>query len=170
MPTQKPTWRLWHWSACPLIYRQWICLKQVHLFCFLFSHLHSLGWPVPENTNISMHWQRVAFALTFPLNVILHPVCSNVIPVPEPCLDSFVFLRVKERQENILVEPETDDQRYFSSTWNYCSQTPQGGSVTFFHSALRFFSAWVLKQLILSLLCSLLPGSMLWIWKRALSI
>lgn len=32
--------------------------------------------------------------------------------VPEPCLDSFVFLRVKERQENILVEPETDDQRY----------------------------------------------------------
>ncbi|KAK7934190.1 hypothetical protein WMY93_005086 [Mugilogobius chulae] len=30
--------------------------------------------------------------------------------VPEPCLDSFVFLRVKERQENILVEPETDDQ------------------------------------------------------------
>lgn len=31
--------------------------------------------------------------------------------VPEPCLDSFVFLRVKERQENILVEPETDDQR-----------------------------------------------------------
>lgn len=32
--------------------------------------------------------------------------------VPEPCLDSFVFLRVKERQENILVEPETDEQRY----------------------------------------------------------
>ncbi|KAI3372413.1 hypothetical protein L3Q82_022902 [Scortum barcoo] len=32
--------------------------------------------------------------------------------VPEPCLDSFIFLRVKERQENILVEPETDDQRY----------------------------------------------------------
>ncbi|XP_061674265.1 DNA replication complex GINS protein SLD5 [Syngnathoides biaculeatus] len=30
--------------------------------------------------------------------------------VPAPCLDSFVFLRVKERQENILVEPETDDQ------------------------------------------------------------
>lgn len=33
--------------------------------------------------------------------------------VPEPCLDSFVFLRVKERQENILVEPETDDQREY---------------------------------------------------------
>uniref|UniRef100_A0A3Q0SIM3 DNA replication complex GINS protein SLD5 n=1 Tax=Amphilophus citrinellus TaxID=61819 RepID=A0A3Q0SIM3_AMPCI len=33
--------------------------------------------------------------------------------VPEPSLDSFVFLRVKERQENILVEPETDDQREF---------------------------------------------------------
>jgi len=35
-----------------------------------------------------------------------------VCEVPEPCLDSFVFLRVKERQENILVEPETDEQRY----------------------------------------------------------
>ncbi|XP_077418168.1 DNA replication complex GINS protein SLD5 [Vanacampus margaritifer] len=33
--------------------------------------------------------------------------------VPMPCLDSFVFLRVKERQENILVEPETDDQREY---------------------------------------------------------
>ncbi|XP_058491186.1 DNA replication complex GINS protein SLD5 [Solea solea] len=33
--------------------------------------------------------------------------------VPEPCLDSFVFLRVKERQENILVEPESDDQREY---------------------------------------------------------
>ncbi|XP_008417288.1 DNA replication complex GINS protein SLD5 [Poecilia reticulata] len=33
--------------------------------------------------------------------------------VPEPCLDSFVFLRVKKRQENILIEPETDEQRDF---------------------------------------------------------
>ncbi|KTG45821.1 hypothetical protein cypCar_00030159 [Cyprinus carpio] len=33
--------------------------------------------------------------------------------VPEPCLDSFVFLRVKESQENILVEPETDEQREY---------------------------------------------------------
>uniref|UniRef100_A0A8C8ST06 Uncharacterized protein n=1 Tax=Pelusios castaneus TaxID=367368 RepID=A0A8C8ST06_9SAUR len=31
--------------------------------------------------------------------------------VPKPNLDSFVFLRVQERQENILVEPETDEQR-----------------------------------------------------------
>ncbi|CAN9513403.1 unnamed protein product [Ophioblennius macclurei] len=33
--------------------------------------------------------------------------------VPQPCLDSFVFLRVKEKQENILIEPETDDQREY---------------------------------------------------------
>ncbi|KAG9270455.1 DNA replication complex GINS protein SLD5 [Astyanax mexicanus] len=33
--------------------------------------------------------------------------------VPEPCLDSFVFLRVRERQENIMVEPETDEQREY---------------------------------------------------------
>uniref|UniRef100_A0ABK0L881 GINS complex subunit 4 n=1 Tax=Rattus norvegicus TaxID=10116 RepID=A0ABK0L881_RAT len=31
--------------------------------------------------------------------------------VPKPDLDSYVFLRVKERQENILVEPEADEQR-----------------------------------------------------------
>ncbi|TRY80207.1 hypothetical protein DNTS_022594 [Danionella cerebrum] len=33
--------------------------------------------------------------------------------VAEPCLDSFVFLRVKEKQDNILVEPETDEQREY---------------------------------------------------------
>ncbi|KAL4623089.1 DNA replication complex GINS protein SLD5 [Arapaima gigas] len=33
--------------------------------------------------------------------------------VPEPPLDSFVFLRVRERQENILIEPETDEQREY---------------------------------------------------------
>lgn len=32
--------------------------------------------------------------------------------MPKPNLDSFVFLRVLERQENILVEPETDEQRW----------------------------------------------------------
>ncbi|RXM92480.1 DNA replication complex GINS protein SLD5 [Acipenser ruthenus] len=31
--------------------------------------------------------------------------------VQKPNLDSFVFLRVKQRQDNILVEPETDEQR-----------------------------------------------------------
>ncbi|XP_052607803.1 DNA replication complex GINS protein SLD5 isoform X3 [Peromyscus californicus insignis] len=31
--------------------------------------------------------------------------------VRKPDLDSYVFLRVKERQENILVEPEADEQR-----------------------------------------------------------
>nr|XP_002757034.2 DNA replication complex GINS protein SLD5 isoform X1 [Callithrix jacchus] len=30
--------------------------------------------------------------------------------VPKPDLDSYVFLRVRERQENILVEPDTDEQ------------------------------------------------------------
>ncbi|XP_067879483.1 DNA replication complex GINS protein SLD5 isoform X2 [Heterodontus francisci] len=34
--------------------------------------------------------------------------------VPKPNLDSFVFLRVKEKQENILVEPETEDQREYT--------------------------------------------------------
>nr|XP_009937011.1 PREDICTED: DNA replication complex GINS protein SLD5 [Opisthocomus hoazin] len=34
--------------------------------------------------------------------------------VPKPNLDSFVFLRVLERQENILVEPEMDEQREYT--------------------------------------------------------
>ncbi|XP_074837653.1 DNA replication complex GINS protein SLD5 [Carettochelys insculpta] len=33
--------------------------------------------------------------------------------VPKPNLDSFVFLKVQERQENVLVEPETDEQREY---------------------------------------------------------
>ncbi|XP_056146718.1 DNA replication complex GINS protein SLD5 isoform X2 [Lampris incognitus] len=33
--------------------------------------------------------------------------------VPEPYLDSFVFLRVKERQDNVLVEPESDEQKEY---------------------------------------------------------
>lgn len=61
-----------------------------------------------QNPAISMHWQMMAC----PLTSSLITVYCNVNSVPEPCLDSFVFLRVKERQENILVEPETDDQRY----------------------------------------------------------
>ncbi|XP_072912966.1 DNA replication complex GINS protein SLD5 [Hemitrygon akajei] len=34
--------------------------------------------------------------------------------VPKPNMDSFVFLRVKEKQENVLVEPETEDQREYT--------------------------------------------------------
>ncbi|MGH0177250.1 UNVERIFIED_CONTAM: hypothetical protein FKN15_074849 [Acipenser sinensis] len=34
--------------------------------------------------------------------------------VQKPNLDSFVFLRVKQRQDNILVEPETDEQREYA--------------------------------------------------------
>lgn len=96
-----------------------------------------------RKTAISMLWPMVAFALTFSLTVALNPMCCNEIAVPEPCLDSFVFLRVKERQENILVEPETDDQRYISSKFhlNCYSQVPLGGSVAFSHSVMLYFSA-----------------------------
>ncbi|XP_067857737.1 DNA replication complex GINS protein SLD5 isoform X1 [Heptranchias perlo] len=38
-------------------------------------------------------------------------VLDLIKAVPKPNVDSFVFLRVKEKQENILVEPETEDQR-----------------------------------------------------------
>ncbi|XP_053573962.1 DNA replication complex GINS protein SLD5 [Bombina bombina] len=42
--------------------------------------------------------------------------------VPKPNLDSFVFLRVKERQENILVEPETDEQSEYAIDMEVGSQ------------------------------------------------
>ncbi|XP_055518171.1 DNA replication complex GINS protein SLD5 [Leucoraja erinacea] len=40
--------------------------------------------------------------------------CSRTLDVAKPNLDSFVFLRVKEKQENVLVEPETGDQREYT--------------------------------------------------------
>lgn len=58
-----------------------------------------------------------------PFIICLMSLCVTATPVPEPCLDSFVFLRVKERQENILIEPETDEQRclfYFFKILSPC--------------------------------------------------
>ncbi|XP_075412741.1 DNA replication complex GINS protein SLD5 isoform X2 [Tenrec ecaudatus] len=54
---------------------------------------------------------------TYLKNVALRHMPPNVQKVdllrsvPKPDLDSYVFLRVNQRQENILVEPETDEQR-----------------------------------------------------------
>ncbi|KAM8974183.1 DNA replication complex GINS protein SLD5 [Pelodytes ibericus] len=42
--------------------------------------------------------------------------------VPKPNLDSFVFLRVKERQESILVEPESDEQSEYAIDMEIGSQ------------------------------------------------
>uniref|UniRef100_A0A8C5QY17 DNA replication complex GINS protein SLD5 n=1 Tax=Leptobrachium leishanense TaxID=445787 RepID=A0A8C5QY17_9ANUR len=42
--------------------------------------------------------------------------------VPKPNLDSFVFLKVKERQENILVEPESDEQSEYAVDMEVGSQ------------------------------------------------
>ncbi|XP_064441584.1 DNA replication complex GINS protein SLD5 isoform X2 [Mirounga angustirostris] len=61
--------------------------------------------------------QYMANTETYLKNVALKHMPPNLQTVdllrsvPKPDLDSYVFLRVKERQENILVEPETDEQR-----------------------------------------------------------
>ncbi|XP_019654539.1 DNA replication complex GINS protein SLD5 isoform X2 [Ailuropoda melanoleuca] len=61
--------------------------------------------------------QYMANTETYLRNVALKHMPPNLQTVdllrsvPKPDLDSYVFLRVKERQENILVEPETDEQR-----------------------------------------------------------
>ncbi|KAI5622144.1 DNA replication complex GINS protein SLD5 isoform X1 [Silurus asotus] len=57
--------------------------------------------------------------------------------VPEPCLDSFVFLRVKERQENILVEPETDDQRMLVAIKHGEAQKPSSYTSCFIQELLQ---------------------------------
>lgn len=62
-------------------------------------------------------WKSSIYNLVYVGNIALLQLRSLTVSVacsgavPEPFLDSFVFLRVKETQENILVEPETDDQR-----------------------------------------------------------
>lgn len=93
----------------------------------------------------------VTFAVTFLLTIALDsPLCILML-VPEPCLDSFVFLRVKERQENILVEPETEDQRFANISLDVLLfRHPVGDSVAFLHS-LTFFC--IDTKLIKSPLC-----------------
>ncbi|XP_060132401.1 DNA replication complex GINS protein SLD5 isoform X2 [Zootoca vivipara] len=59
--------------------------------------------------NIEAHLRNVALK-HMPPNLQKMDLLKSV---PKPNLDSFVFLRVKERQENILVEPETDEQREY---------------------------------------------------------
>lgn len=119
---------------------------------------------------MSMHWQMVAFALTFSLTVTLNPMYTDVIPVPEPCLDSFVFLRVKERQENILVDPETDDQRYISFELLSVFPKPTRWQCHLFtFSTVTFLCIDSEITNVISAL-SLPSESMLWILKRALSI
>ncbi|XP_033014869.1 DNA replication complex GINS protein SLD5 isoform X2 [Lacerta agilis] len=59
--------------------------------------------------NIEAHLRNVALK-HMPPNLQKVDLLKSV---PKPNLDSFVFLRVKERQEHILVEPETDEQREY---------------------------------------------------------
>lgn len=115
--TRRPTWKLSPWSGCRPTCRRWTCSKLVRV---LFPAL--LDARQRERSHTSVVW-------------------CDVVPVPEPCLDSFVFLRVKETQENILVEPETDDQRWGSSQcpFEMCSQLPLGGSVAIFRLAVVMF-------------------------------
>lgn len=81
---------------------------------------------------LPLFFSLFSIAITFVTNEMF----SCATAVPEPCLDSFVFLRVKEKQENILIEPETDDQRYqttFNLQDNEMISTipPAGGEVLF---------------------------------------
>ncbi|XP_012880171.1 PREDICTED: DNA replication complex GINS protein SLD5 isoform X2 [Dipodomys ordii] len=89
-----------------------------------FPHILEKEKTRPEGEPSSLSPEEFAFAKeymahteTYLKNVALKHMPPNLQKVdllravPKPDLDSYVFLRVKERQENILVEPETDEQR-----------------------------------------------------------
>ncbi|XP_062935536.1 DNA replication complex GINS protein SLD5 isoform X2 [Cynocephalus volans] len=89
-----------------------------------FPHVLEKEKTRPEGEPSSLSAEEFAFAKEYMANIqtYLKNVALKHMPpnlqkvdllrsVPKPDLDSYVFLRVKERQENILVEPETDEQR-----------------------------------------------------------
>uniref|UniRef100_A0A2K6GN14 DNA replication complex GINS protein SLD5 n=1 Tax=Propithecus coquereli TaxID=379532 RepID=A0A2K6GN14_PROCO len=88
-----------------------------------FPHILEKEKTRPEGEPSSLSPEEFAFARymanteTYLKNVALKHMPPNLQKVdllrsvPKPDLDSYVFLRVRERQENILVEPETDEQR-----------------------------------------------------------
>uniref|UniRef100_A0A4X1U7T5 DNA replication complex GINS protein SLD5 n=1 Tax=Sus scrofa TaxID=9823 RepID=A0A4X1U7T5_PIG len=89
-----------------------------------FPHVLEKEKTRPEGEPSSLSPEEFAFAQEYMVNTenYLKNVALKHMPpnlqkvdllraVPKPDLDSYVFLRVKERQENILVEPETDEQR-----------------------------------------------------------
>lgn len=85
------------------------------------------AWFVISSTFPLFHHYKVLSDGGIYSDTLTHTHTIHVFPVPEPCLDSFVFLRVNERQENILVEPETDEQRYLHCHW---LNNPLDGSVS----------------------------------------
>uniref|UniRef100_H2QW29 DNA replication complex GINS protein SLD5 n=1 Tax=Pan troglodytes TaxID=9598 RepID=H2QW29_PANTR len=89
-----------------------------------FPHVLEKEKTRPEGEPSSLSPEELAFAREFMANTesYLKNVALKHMPpnlqkvdlfraVPKPDLDSYVFLRVRERQENILVEPDTDEQR-----------------------------------------------------------
>ncbi|XP_045391714.1 DNA replication complex GINS protein SLD5 isoform X2 [Lemur catta] len=95
-----------------------------HMIEKFFPHILEKEKTRPEGEPASLSPEEFAFAKEYMANTesYLKNVALKHMPpnlqkvdllrsVPKPDLDSYVFLRVRERQENILVEPETDEQR-----------------------------------------------------------
>uniref|UniRef100_G1SQG0 DNA replication complex GINS protein SLD5 n=1 Tax=Oryctolagus cuniculus TaxID=9986 RepID=G1SQG0_RABIT len=89
-----------------------------------FPHILEKEQARPEGQPSGLSLEELVFAKEYLANTeaYLRNVALKHMPpnlqkvdllraVPKPDLDSYVFLRVKQRQENILVEPETDEQR-----------------------------------------------------------
>ncbi|XP_053434347.1 DNA replication complex GINS protein SLD5 isoform X1 [Nycticebus coucang] len=89
-----------------------------------FPHVLEKEKTRPEGEPSSLSPEEFAFAKEYMASTehyLKHVALKHMPPnlqkvdllksVPKPDLDSYVFLRVRERQENILVEPETDEQR-----------------------------------------------------------
>ncbi|XP_060038010.1 DNA replication complex GINS protein SLD5 isoform X2 [Erinaceus europaeus] len=85
-----------------------------------FPHILEKEKTRPEGEPSSLSPEEFAFVKeymanteTYLKNVALKHMPPNLqkVDLLRSDLDSYVFLRVRERQENILVEPEIDDQR-----------------------------------------------------------
>lgn len=99
-------------------------LRKIEKF---FPHILEKERSRPETVSSFLSAQEVAFAKEYASNCESHlknlalkrmppnlQALDVIKSVAKPNLDSFVFLRVKEKQENVLVEPETGDQREYT--------------------------------------------------------
>ncbi|XP_032872377.1 DNA replication complex GINS protein SLD5 [Amblyraja radiata] len=99
-------------------------LRKIEKF---FPHILEKERSRPETESSFLSPQEVAFAKEYASNCESHlknlalksmppnlQALDVIKAVAKPNLDSFVFLRVKEKQENVLVEPETGDQREYT--------------------------------------------------------
>ena len=93
----KPTWTVWSWDTCHLICKQWIPSKQVWNNSVLFFALSLLSGILCFWCNMTIYDDYYDYSLGLYFAAV------------RPNMDSYVFLRVNEDTDGVLVEEETLD-------------------------------------------------------------